>query len=76
MHGPFAGIEDAQAAADAWRKEYNTSRPHQSLSMGFPRPGSPVLSPVSWACGYRPSSRGQPSLWILVAVRTMLPGSR
>jgi transposase InsO family protein len=36
VHGPFASIEDAQAAVDAWRKEYNTDRPHQSLSMGFP----------------------------------------
>ncbi len=36
VHGPFAGIEDAQAAVDAWRKQYNTDRPHQSLSMAFP----------------------------------------
>ena len=36
VHGPFASIEDAQAAVDAWRKEYNTDRPHQSLSMAFP----------------------------------------
>src|SRR6266705_4817600 len=36
VHGPFADIEDAQAAADAWRKQYNTDRPHQSLSMAFP----------------------------------------
>lgn len=36
MHGPFASIEDAQAAVDAWRKECNTTRPHQSLDMAFP----------------------------------------
>jgi integrase-like protein len=36
VHGPFASIEDAQAAVDAWRKEYNTTRPHQSLPMAFP----------------------------------------
>ena len=35
-HGPFASIEDAQAAVDAWRKDYNTRRPHQSLAMAFP----------------------------------------
>jgi transposase InsO family protein len=35
VHGPFASIEDAQAAVDAWRKEYNTSRPHQSLAMSY-----------------------------------------
>jgi transposase InsO family protein len=35
-HEPFASIEDAQAAVDAWRKEYNADRPHQSLAMAFP----------------------------------------
>ena len=34
--GPFASVEDAQAAVDAWRKDYNTRRPHQSLAMAFP----------------------------------------
>jgi transposase InsO family protein len=29
-------IETAQAAVDAFRQEYNTNRPHQSLDMGFP----------------------------------------
>ncbi len=36
VHAPFASIEDAQAAVDAWRKDYNTRRPHQSLEMAFP----------------------------------------
>ena len=36
VHGPFADIEDAQAAVDTWRKEYNADRPHQSLAMGYP----------------------------------------
>ena len=34
--GPFAAIEDAQAAVDAWRCEYNHDRPHQSLGMATP----------------------------------------
>src|SRR5262249_32446431 len=34
--GPFASIEEAQAAVDAWRKEYNDHRPHQSLDMACP----------------------------------------
>jgi transposase InsO family protein len=34
--GPFASLEAAQAAVDAWRAEYNTVRPHQSLDMAFP----------------------------------------
>ena len=29
-------MEDAQAAVDAWRKDYNTARPHQCLNMAFP----------------------------------------
>ena len=35
-HEPFASIEAAQAAVNAWRKEYNVDRPHQSLGMAFP----------------------------------------
>src|SRR4029077_8317697 len=35
-HGPFESIEALQAALDAWRQEYNTDRPHQSLAMAFP----------------------------------------
>src|SRR5262249_59884707 len=35
-HEPFATIEEAQAAIDTWRKEYNADRPHQSLGMAFP----------------------------------------
>jgi transposase InsO family protein len=35
-HGPFESIEALQAALDAWREEYNTDRPHQSLNMAFP----------------------------------------
>ena len=34
--GPFATIALAQAAVDAWRQEYNTTRPHQSLDMASP----------------------------------------
>jgi hypothetical protein len=36
VHGPFESIEALQAALDAWRQEYNTDRPHQSLAMAFP----------------------------------------
>ena len=36
VHNPFTTIEDAQAAVDAWRQEYNADRPHQSLNMAFP----------------------------------------
>ena len=33
---PFASIEDAQAAVDAWRKDYNTTRPHRVPGHGLP----------------------------------------
>jgi Integrase core domain len=36
VHGPFESMEALQAALDAWRAEYNTDRPHQSLAMAFP----------------------------------------
>jgi hypothetical protein len=36
VHEPFASIEEAQAAVDAWRREYNADPPHQSLAMTFP----------------------------------------
>jgi transposase InsO family protein len=35
-HGPFESLDLLQAALDAWRQEYNTDRPHQSLDMAFP----------------------------------------
>jgi transposase InsO family protein len=36
VHGPFDSLEQAQAAVDGWRDEYNQNRPHQSLGMKFP----------------------------------------
>jgi hypothetical protein len=45
LAGPFASIEEAQAAVDRWRQEYNHDRPHQSLDMATPasrfRPSPP-----------------------------------
>jgi hypothetical protein len=34
--GPFDDIAHAQRAIDAWRDEYNSARPHQSLAMAIP----------------------------------------
>ena len=36
VHGPFESLQALQAALDAWRQEYNTDRPHQSLGMAIP----------------------------------------
>jgi transposase InsO family protein len=50
----FATVAAAQEAVDAWRAEYNTTRPHQSLGMavpadrfgsGAPRAGLPLWVP-------------------------------
>jgi transposase InsO family protein len=47
VHGPFESIEALQAALDAWREQYNTSRPHQSLAMAFPASRfTPAPSPL------------------------------
>jgi transposase InsO family protein len=47
VHGPFDSIEALQAALDAWREEYNTDRPHQSLGMAFPASRfTPASSPL------------------------------
>jgi transposase InsO family protein len=47
VHGPFESIEALQAALDAWRQEYNTDRPHQSLGMAFPASRfTPAASPL------------------------------
>src|SRR5262249_22515181 len=46
VHGPFASLAVLQAALDAWRQEYNTDRPHQSLGMAFPASRlAPAASP-------------------------------
>jgi transposase InsO family protein len=47
IHEPFESVEALQAALDAWRKEYNTDRPHQSLGMAFPASRfTPASSPL------------------------------
>ena len=47
VHGPFAWLAALQAALDAWREEYNTDRPHQSLGMAFPASRfAPAVSPL------------------------------
>ena len=47
VHGPFASLAVLQAALDAWRQEYNTDRPHQSLGMAFPASRfAPAVSPL------------------------------
>ncbi len=53
-HRPFDSIEALQAALDAWREEYNTDRPHQSLAMASPPPGSPRPVHRRWSCGCPP----------------------
>jgi transposase InsO family protein len=47
VHGPFESLAALQAALDAWRQEYNSDRPHQSLGMAFPASRfAPAVSPL------------------------------
>jgi transposase InsO family protein len=47
VRGPFESLMALQAALDAWRQEYNTDRPHQSLDMAFPASRfAPAVSPL------------------------------
>ena len=64
VHGPFASIEALQAALDAWRQEYNTDRPHQSLAMAFPASRfTPASSPLELRIPAQlTASTGQPKL--------------
>ena len=61
--GPFATIEAAQAAVDAWRAEYNHDRPHQSLDMATPasrfRPS--LDSTMRCPCGHPPTWNPSPA---------------
>ena len=41
VHAPFATIEDAQAAVDAWRKDYNAAGRTSRWAWPSPPPGSP-----------------------------------
>jgi hypothetical protein len=44
--GPFATVQDAQAAVDAWVKAYNTDRPHQGLDPQVPVTPAERFTPV------------------------------
>jgi transposase InsO family protein len=60
-HGPFESLPALQAALDAWRQDYNTDRPHQSLGMAFPlalRPGR-ARAAVAGASGAGPARPGR-----------------
>jgi hypothetical protein len=65
--GPFCTLEEARAAVDEWREEYNHRRPHQSLDMACP------------ADKFRPSAGADDglALWApadLEPVTTAVPG--
>ena len=68
VHGPFASLQALQTGLDGWRQEYNTDRPHQSLSMAFPASRfAPAVSPLPLRVpppltGASPRQRGQHGL--------------
>jgi transposase InsO family protein len=74
VHGPFESLPALQAALDAWRQDYNTSRPHQSLGMAFPasrftpaQSGPPLRAPADQGlsvpddAGYDPAAPVAPA---------------
>jgi transposase InsO family protein len=79
VHGPFESLAALQAGLDAWRREYNTDRPHQSLGMAFPASRFvPAVSPLplrvppqlAAASAQRPEQHELPSAdWPAAAVR-------
>jgi transposase InsO family protein len=60
--GPFASIEQAQAAADEWREEYNHRRPHRPWTwhvlLTSSGPQLPLMT--AWRCGLRLTSSLSP----------------
>jgi hypothetical protein len=68
VHGPLESLEGLQVTLDAWRMEYNTHRPHQSLPMAFADSRfTPALSALELripaqlaASTHQRSHRGQP----------------
>jgi transposase InsO family protein len=56
--GPFTSVPEAQAAVDAWVKEYNTDRPHQALDERVPVTPAGRFTPVP------PQQRNLISLWL------------
>ena len=55
VRGPFASIEDAQAAVDAWRKDSTPCDRTSPWPWPSPPPGSPPRLATVSACGYPPS---------------------
>ena len=64
--GPFESVEHAQAAVDAWVRQYNTDRPHQGLDPRTPvMPAAPVRAD--------PASRTGPARRVAPADARLLP---
>lgn len=64
--GPFTGVEEAQAAVDAWVEGYNRERPHQGLD---------DQRPVVPADRFRAASHGELELWVPPALEVAPPAA-
>jgi len=59
--GPFASVEDAQAAVDVWREEYNHRARTSPWTWPAPPAGSVPRQPMTgWSCGLRPALSPSP----------------
>jgi hypothetical protein len=79
VHGPFESLPALQASLDAWRQEYNTSRPHQSLDMAFPAsrfvpaaPGLPLRVPAPQGLAVPEEAQATPAAIIPQAAESCL----
>jgi hypothetical protein len=79
VHGPFESLPDLQASLDAWRQEYNTSRPHQSLDMAFPAsrfvpaaPGLPLRVPAPQGLAVPDTAEAAPAAVVPLAAEPSL----
>jgi transposase InsO family protein len=60
--GPFTSVEEAQAAVDAWVRDYNAERPHQALDAKVPVTPADRFAPVPAA------QRNLVDLWLPAAL--------
>ena len=60
--GPFASVQQAQAAVDTWVAGYNTDRPHQALDEKVPVTPADRFTPVP------PQQRNLIGLWLPAAL--------
>jgi len=55
---PFYSLAEARVLIEAWRRHYNTIRPHSSLGYPSASPGSRVIASAALRFSFAPPSAG------------------